>query len=82
MTMTKQQARIASLEREIERLLARIQADVELRPMWARGFSSDSIAAQTACGALHSIWKELGVSNQTECMEKLRRLRQTGALPA
>lgn len=45
----------------------------ELRPVWAQGWTDDSAAAQASAGALAQIWKELGVTNQTEAMEKVRK---------
>jgi len=45
-----------------------------LRPMWAKGYSSDSVAAQAMASALTQIREELGVKNQTETMELLREL--------
>ncbi len=45
-----------------------------LRPFWAQGFSSDSVAAQSSGNALTDIWELLGVANQTAAMEKLREL--------
>lgn len=62
-----------------EQLIAKqeeqIKALREERPMWAQGFTSDSVAAQVCTASLHQIWKELGVSNQTECMQKLRVMK-------
>lgn len=52
----------------------RISALEALRPQWAQGYTSDSIAAQSSSAALSSIWALLGASNQTECMIKLREL--------
>ncbi len=45
-----------------------------LRPLWAQGYSSDSVAAQATSAALTQIWGVLGVSNQTQAMERLREL--------
>jgi hypothetical protein len=47
----------------------------ELRPVWAQGWTSDSVAAQASAGALAELWKELGVDNQTAAMEALRALK-------
>jgi len=57
----------ASLQRDIRVL-------EKLRPHWAKGYSSDSMAAQAAIAALSDIWGILNVSNQTEAMETLRKL--------
>lgn len=61
-------------EKLIERLTNQIEALRKERPMLAQGFTSDSVAAQVCTASLHSVWKELGVSSQTECMQKLREL--------
>jgi hypothetical protein len=58
-------------------LQAKIDALERLRPHWAMGFTSDSIAAQTTISALNQIWSMLGVDNQTAAMDRLRQL--TGA---
>ena len=63
------EARIKRLEDEISHL-------EEMRPFWAEGWSSDSVAAQTATGALSSIWRCLGVKDQTACMYALEELKK------
>mgnify|MGYP003691383551 CR=1 FL=1 len=63
------EARIKRLEDEISHL-------EEMRPFWAKGYSSDSMAAQTATGALSSIWRCLGVKDQTACMYALEELKK------
>jgi hypothetical protein len=64
---------------EIERLRAERDAAVSklynleaLRPHWAKGHSTDSVAAQVATSALSQVWTFLGVSDQTQCVQKLR----------
>ena len=64
---------------EIERLRAEVAAAVSklynleaLRPHWAKGHSTDSVAAQVATSALSQLWTSLGVSDQTQCVQKLR----------
>ncbi|MGH8010350.1 MAG: hypothetical protein ACREQ3_25430 [Candidatus Binatia bacterium] len=52
-------------------LTARIDVLESLRPHWAKGYSSDSIAAQAATTALTELWKILGASNQTEAVSKV-----------
>ena len=44
-----------------------------LRPIWAQGYTSDSVAAQMTSAALTEIWRALGVENQTDAMAKLRQ---------
>lgn len=61
-------------DREIEQLNGRIEMLEQLRPHWAQGHTSDSMAAQASTAALSSIWQLLGVDNQTAAMEKLRRV--------
>jgi hypothetical protein len=63
------EARIKELECEISHLN-------EMRPFWAEGYSSDSVAAQTATSALSSIWRCLGVKDQTACMYALEELKK------
>lgn len=46
----------------------------KFRPVWAQGFSSDSVAAQSWANATQQLWELLGVSNQTSAMVKLRSL--------
>lgn len=46
----------------------------QLRPLWAQGYSSDSIAAQASGNALSDIWSSLGVNNQTDAMERLHKM--------
>jgi hypothetical protein len=43
----------------------------KMRPVWAQGYSNDSMAAQSSSSALASIWELLDVDNQTKAMEKL-----------
>lgn len=45
-----------------------------MRPHWAKGYTSDSMAAQAQTAALAQVWQLLGVDNQTACMQKLREL--------
>jgi cell division protein FtsB len=49
----------------------KIDALEQLRPVWAQGFSDESIAAQVSWAALSSIWKILGVNSQTEAVTAL-----------
>lgn len=51
-----------------------LEALRDLRPLWAQGYTSDSVAAQASAAALSQIWKALGVSSQTEAMERIRQL--------
>jgi hypothetical protein len=60
-----------------EERLARKETDKcleELRPVWAQGWSTDSIAAQAAASALSDLWAMLGVKNQTDAVERLKEL--------
>lgn len=50
------------------------QALETLRPIWAQGFDSASVAAQVNGAALAEIWKHLGVDNQTAAIQKLKEL--------
>lgn len=62
------------LQAELDEAKAKIEHLEQLRPHWAQGYSSDSIAAQTATSALSSLWALLGVPHQTAAVARLRRL--------
>jgi hypothetical protein len=62
-------------EARIKRLEDKISHLEEMRPFWAMGYSSDSMAAQAATGALSNIWRCLGVKDQTACMYALKELK-------
>lgn len=64
----------ASQLTEIKKLRSSVSALESLRPHWAKGFSSDSSAAQAATAALAQVWGALEVENQTHAMAKLRDL--------
>jgi hypothetical protein len=46
----------------------------QLRPVWAQGYTSDSVAAQSTGDALAELWHALGSQNQTEAMAAIRSL--------
>lgn len=56
---------------KVEGQLAAVE---RLRPMWAQGHSTDSVAAQVSAAALTSLWDLLGVGNQTSAVVKLKQL--------
>ena len=56
---------------ELEQKVATLE---KLRPFWAQGFNSTSVAAQTLTSALAQVQEVLGTRNQTETMQKLRAL--------
>ena len=60
---------LIGMVRDKDRSVAALES---LRPHWAQGYSSDSLAAQSSSAALSQIWTELGVDNQTDAMEVLR----------
>ena len=60
-----------ALDRDYVQATNRLAAAEALRPQWAMGYSSDSMAAQVATSALAEIWKVLGVTNQTDCINEL-----------
>lgn len=62
------------LQAELDDAREHIAMLESLRPHWAQGFSSDGVAAQAQTAALSSIWEALGVSNQTEAMQRIREL--------
>jgi hypothetical protein len=63
-----------SLQDEIDLITKRLTAAEALRPHWAMGYSSDSIAAQMNAAALSQIWNLLDVQNQTDCINELYKL--------
>lgn len=59
-----------------ERRLAEAVATYEnLRPHWAKGYSSDSSAAQAATSALLQLWDLLHVKDQTAAVQKVKELK-------
>ncbi|NID14342.1 hypothetical protein [Luteibacter yeojuensis] len=80
------QSRLEALETELRteraehvRTAVKLSALEKLRPHWAQGYTSDSVAAQTATAALAQIWDFLGVDNQSSAMDALRRLTEKDA---
>ncbi|RWN51466.1 MAG: hypothetical protein EOS04_24505 [Mesorhizobium sp.] len=65
---------IAELEERVSSLQSTIDSLEKDRPHWARGYTSDGVAAQVMMVALNGLWDLLGASNQTEAMGKLREL--------
>jgi hypothetical protein len=53
----------------------RIESLESLRPVWAMGHTSDSIAAQSSANALAQLWKLLGATNQTEAVARVKGLK-------
>lgn len=45
-----------------------------MRPVWAQGWTTDSMAAQASATALAGLWQALGVDNQTAAMQRLDKL--------
>ena len=71
--------RIEALEAECKRLSSTVDTLESLRPHWAQGYSSDSIAAQASTEALVGIWKILGVNDQTSAVVTLKALTADNA---
>lgn len=46
----------------------------EMRPQWAQGYTSDSVAAQISSVSLQEIWDRLGATSQTDCILRLDAL--------
>jgi len=61
-------------------LTSRLESAERMRPQWAKGYTSDSVAAQTSSAALQQVWSLLGVDNQTQCMQALKRLIEVNKL--
>jgi len=69
---------ISALHQEISDLKIQLEGEQKhnnylesMRPHWAEGHTSDSIAAQASTAALSSIWDFLEVDSQTMAMQKL-----------
>jgi hypothetical protein len=72
-------AELRRLHEVTERQAREIEALEKLRPHWANGYTSDSVAAQASTAALSTVWEMLEVRNQTEAVMKLRRLHEVNA---
>ncbi|MEP2533526.1 hypothetical protein [Shimia sp.] len=58
-----------------DRLAAEVATYEQLRPVWAEGWTSASIAAQSSTAALAQLWSLLGAQNQTQAVAALKELR-------
>jgi hypothetical protein len=47
-----------------------------LRPVWAQGWTDDSMAAQASGNALAQLWEMLGVQDQTQAVATLKALTE------
>lgn len=57
-----------------DRLKTQLKAAESLRPQWAQGYASDSVAAQGLAVALQQLWGMLGAKNQTQAVALLAQL--------
>ena len=64
--------------RELQLLFVTAQAQLNtlemLRPQWAMGYTSDSMAAQATAAAIQQVWSFLKVENQSDCMDRIENL--------
>lgn len=74
-TVTYSAQEYAELLAESSLLRQRLEHAEKMRPLWAQGYSSDSVAAQSMAGALHQLWEMLGAENQTQAVGLLRQLK-------
>lgn len=74
-SLSEMRREITRLRDERDQLSERFYNLEKLRPHWAQGYSSDSMAAQTATSALSKLWEKLGARHQTEACQKLDRLQ-------
>ena len=65
------EAKLAVVIWELKRSNDALEA---LRPVWAQGWTNDSVAAQASGAALAQLWNMLGVQNQTQAMATLAEL--------
>jgi allophanate hydrolase subunit 1 len=63
--------RIADLQSEVTAANNVVASAEAHRPLWAMGYTSDSIAAQSTSAALTQIWKAIGAKDQTDAMRRL-----------
>lgn len=75
----KRPTSISLMRSRIEKLERQLETERSMRPQWAQGFTSDSMAAQSTSTAMHQLWKMLGASNQTEAIMKLATLQAEAA---
>jgi len=61
----------AIVKAEAFRLELQVKALDSLRPHWAKGYTTDSAAAQLATAALTQLWDILKTDNQTTAVLKL-----------
>jgi hypothetical protein len=59
---------LANAYQRAEAAERRAEAAEQLRPLWAQGYTSSSVAAQVTGAALSQIWTALSVDNQTDAM--------------
>jgi hypothetical protein len=65
---------VSVLEKRASHFRDRAESMETLRPVWAQGWSNDSMAAQASASALAQLWHMLSASNQTEAVVKLRAI--------
>ena len=68
--------RIEELEGKIARVERANDALEGLRPVWAQGWTNDSMAAQASGNALAQLWKMLGAQDQTQAVATLKALTE------
>lgn len=73
-TVTYTQQEYLALALVAEELRTKLEASESMRPQWAKGYTDDSMAAQSKAVALQQIWNHLGVTHQTDCMMKLKSI--------
>jgi hypothetical protein len=65
---------VEELEAKLAREELRNDALEQLRPVWAQGWTKDSMAAQASGNALSQLWKMLGVQDQTQAADRIEEL--------
>ena len=66
---------VEELAAKLARAERRNDALEQLRPVWAQGWTKDSMAAQASGNALSQLWKMLGVQDQTQAVAALTALK-------
>ncbi len=65
---------LLTLAGQVGELYRELASAETLRPQWAQGFTSDSVAAQVQSVALAQLWTILGAEDQTSAVKALRAL--------
>lgn len=71
-TITYSQQEYLAMKTTADELRNQVEVLESMRPQWAQGYTSDSMAAQSKAVALQQVWDQLGAIHQTQCMSRLK----------